>query len=144
MEAHGCVVGVYENEEAALAAFKELQKAGYSVEQVSVVGKLHEIEEHSVAATKEDGAAPREPEKPPDLKTPVHNGSTILGASFNSVGILKENAQRYEQAVNAGKFLVVAEGLSPDVVKAVQVLHATPHVEVVQHSSETAAGAASS
>jgi hypothetical protein len=142
MGTHGCVVGVYENEETARAALKELQKAGFSVKQVSIVGKLNETEENSVLAGGEKGlpVEQQESQSPASqAKAPGLRGSSILMAGLNSVGILKENAQHYEEAVSAGKFLIVAEGSSPDVVKAKQVLHAIPHEEVVHHTSRAVA-----
>jgi hypothetical protein len=131
MGTHGCVVGVYENEGAAQAALKELQKAGFSVKQVSVVGKLNETEENSVQAGAEKGLPVEQQESPSQAsqtKAPGLRGSSILMAGLNSVGILKENAQHYEEAVSDGKFLILAEGSSPDVVSE-EVLHAIPHGE---------------
>jgi hypothetical protein len=144
MGTHGCVVGVYENEEAAQAALKELQKAGFSVKQVSVVGKLNETEENSVLAGAEKGLPVGQQEsqsRASQVKAPGLRGSSILMAGLNSVGILKENAQHYEEAVSAGKFLILAEGSSPDVVKAKQVLHAIPHEEIVHHTRAEASSA---
>jgi hypothetical protein len=146
MGTHGCVVGVYENEETAQAALKELQKAGFSVKQVSVVGKLNETEEKSGLAGAEKGLPVEQQgsqSQASQAKAPGLCGSSILMAGLNSVGILKENAQHYEEAVSAGKFLIVAEGPSPDVVKAKQVLHAIPHEEVVHHTSRAEASSAS-
>ena len=146
MGTHGCVVGVYENEKAAQAALKELQKAGFSVKQVSVVGKLNENEENSVLAGAEKGLPVGQQEsqsRASQVKAPGLRGSSILMAGLNSVGIRKENAQHYEDAVSAGKFLIVAEGSSPDVVKAKQLLHAIPHEEVVHHISRAEASSAS-
>ena len=146
MGTHGCVVGVYENEKAAQAALKELQKAGFSVKQVSVVGKLNENEENSVLAGAEKGLPIEQQEsqsQASQARAPGLRGSSILMAGLNSVGIRKENAQHYEDAVSAGKFLIVAEGSSPDVVKAKQLLHAIPHEEVVHHTSRAEASSAS-
>src|ERR1700676_926995 len=132
METHGCVVGVYESEEAPQAAREELQKAGFSVKQVSVVGNVNKTEENSsLSAGKQELQSQDAPRAKAAAAT---SGSSILIAGLHSVGVLKENAQHYEEAVNAGKFLVVAEGSSPDVVKAKQVLHLTPHAEIAQHT----------
>jgi hypothetical protein len=139
METHGCVVGVYESEEAAQAALEELQRAGFSVKQVSMVGKVNKTEENFPLAGGEIRAAGKQElqsQDAPQIKAAAAtSGSSILIAGLHSVGVLKENAQRYEEAVSAGKFLVVAEGSSPDVVKAKQVLHLTPHAEIAQHTS---------
>jgi hypothetical protein len=93
MGTHGCVVGVYENEETAQAALKELQKAGFSVKQVSVVGKLNETEENSVQAGAEKGLPVEQQESQSQAsktKATGRRGSSILMAGLNSVAYSKK------------------------------------------------------
>ena len=125
------------------AALAELQKAGFHVKQISVVGKLNESAENAVSGPAETGAVTEHPRTQEALNARVSDagGSSILVASLNSVGVLKENAQIYEDAVSAGKFLVVAEGSSPDVVKAEQVLRATSKKEGAPHTDQAASAA---
>jgi Heat induced stress protein YflT len=143
MEEHGFVIGVYESEESVQTAVTELQKAGFNVKQISVVGKLNESEENAVTGPAETGAiaGASQSQEAPKAKVPDASGSSILMASLNSVGVLKENAQRYEDAVSAGKFLVVAEGSSQDVVKAEQVLREAPRKGAVPQADQAASAA---
>jgi hypothetical protein len=142
MEEHGFVVGVYESEEAVQAALAELQKAGFNAKQISVVGKLSESEENAVTGSAETGVVTGQPQtqEAPKAKVPAASGSSILMASLNSVGVLKEDAQRYEEAVSTGKFLVVARS-SPDVAKAWQVPRATPKKGSAPHTHQATSAA---
>jgi hypothetical protein len=141
MAEHGFVVDVYESEEAVQAALAELQKAGFNANQISVVGKLNGSEENAVTGPAETGAvAGPQTQESPKAKVLDPSGSSILMVSLNSVGIPKENAQRYEDAVSAGKFLVVA-GSSPDVVKAEQVPRATAKKGSAAHADQATSAA---
>jgi hypothetical protein len=53
---------------------------------------------------------------------PVFGGLSALGAGIYSIGIPKDQILRYEAAVKAGKFLVLAHGTVSEVNRATDVL----------------------
>ena len=63
----------------------------------------------------------------------VVSGLSALGAGLYSVGIPKDSVIRYETAVKADKFLVIAHGTKEDVDKAKEVLDTTGPVEANVH-----------
>lgn len=60
-------------------------------------------------------------------------GLSALGAGLYSVGIPKDSVIRYETAVKADKFLVIAHGTKEDVDKAKEVIDTTGPVEANVH-----------
>lgn len=60
-------------------------------------------------------------------------GLSALGAGLYSVGIPKDSVIKYETAVKADKFLVIAHGTKEDVDKAKEVIDTTGPVEANVH-----------
>jgi hypothetical protein len=60
-------------------------------------------------------------------------GLSALGAGLYSVGIPKDSVIKYETAVKADKFLVIAHGTKEDVDKAKEVIDTTDPVEANVH-----------
>ncbi len=63
------------------------------------------------------------------------SGLSPLGAALYSIGIPKENILRYEMAVRACKFLVVAHGASQEVIQARDTLRITQPDEMILNFS---------
>jgi hypothetical protein len=60
-------------------------------------------------------------------------GLSALGAGLYSVGIPKDSVIKYETAVKADKFLVIAHGTKEEVDKAKDVINTTGPVEADVH-----------
>jgi hypothetical protein len=60
-------------------------------------------------------------------------GISALGAALVSLGIQKDSAVRYEAAIKADGFLVMAHGTSQDVVRAKAILAATSAASIDVH-----------
>ncbi len=63
----------------------------------------------------------------------VVGGLSALGAGLVSIGIPKDSVVRYETALKADKFLLVAHGTSDDVAKAADIIKSTGPVESAVH-----------
>jgi uncharacterized membrane protein len=74
----------------------------------------------------------------------VVGGLSALGAALYSVGIPKDSVVKYETAIKADKFLVVAHGTADEVAKAKDILNTTKPAELNQHSLQTVKTAAAS
>jgi hypothetical protein len=71
----------------------------------------------------------------------VVGGLSVVGAGLYSIGIPKDSILRYESALNADKFLLIAHGTADEVMRAKDILRTTRPDEVQVHFAE--AGAAS-
>jgi hypothetical protein len=69
----------------------------------------------------------------------VVGGLSALGAGLYSIGIPKDSILRYEKAVEAGKFVVVAHGYPEDISKILSVIAATNAAETKVHEAEVVA-----
>lgn len=174
------VVAVYKDHTGAEAAVKELQKAGFDMKKLSVVGRDYHTEEQVVGYYNTGdrmklwgkwgafwggmwgllfGSA--------FLAIPglgfiaaagpivawilaalegalVVGGLSALGAALFSVGIPKDSIIRYETALKADKFLLVAHGTAADVAKARDIIQTTQPDEVDTHTLSTKQQAAAS
>ena len=63
----------------------------------------------------------------------VVGGLSALGAGLFSIGIPKDSVIRYETALKADKFLLVAHGTSDEVAKATDIIKTTGAVESAVH-----------
>jgi hypothetical protein len=64
----------------------------------------------------------------------VVGGLSALGAALFSVGIPKDSIIRYETALKADKFLLVAHGTAADVAKARDIIQTTDADEFETHA----------
>jgi hypothetical protein len=64
----------------------------------------------------------------------VVGGLSALGAGLVSLGIPNDSVVRYEAALKADKFLVIAHGTADDVAKARAILEAAGAVEAETHT----------
>ena len=60
-------------------------------------------------------------------------GLSVLGAALYSIGIPKDSILRYETAVKADKFVLVAHGTADEVMKAKNILKGTSPEESNVH-----------
>jgi uncharacterized membrane protein len=57
----------------------------------------------------------------------VVGGMSALGAGLYSIGIPKDSVLNYETQIKAGKFVLIAHGLSSQVAQARNILHEAEH-----------------
>jgi hypothetical protein len=66
----------------------------------------------------------------------VVGGLTALGAGLYSIGIPKDSVVRYETAIKAGQYIVVAHGTADEVVNAKKIIEDTEVIESEVHHTE--------
>jgi hypothetical protein len=66
----------------------------------------------------------------------VVGGLSAIGAGLYSIGIPKNSILRYEVALKADQFLLIAHGAADEVAKAKETLEGTSPVEINVHSGE--------
>ncbi len=64
----------------------------------------------------------------------VVGGLSAIGAGLYSIGIPKDSVLRYEVALKADKFLLIAHGTADDVAKAKEIIERTSPAEVNVHA----------
>jgi hypothetical protein len=164
------VTAIYDNHEKAESAVKQLEKGGFDMKRLSIVGKGYHTEEQVIgyynsgdrmkhwgkqgafwgalwglvfgsAVFLFPGIGPvlvGGPLAASIVAAPegaaVVGGLSALGAGLMSLGIPKDSIVRYETALKADKFLVVAHGTADDVTKARGILEATGAVESETHT----------
>jgi hypothetical protein len=72
----------------------------------------------------------------------VVGGLSALGAGLYSIGIPKDSIVRYESALKADKFVLVAHGTADEVSRAKDILRATNPEELNVHLEERPAASA--
>ncbi len=175
MDTKSSVVAVYDSHGKAEAAVKELQKAGFAMKNLSIVGKDYHSEEHVVGYYNTGdrmafwgklgafwgglmgllfgsafffvpGIGPLVVFGP--LVTwivgalegaVVIGGLSALGAALYSIGIPKDSIIKYEKALKADKFLVIAHGTPEQVKDAHSILDMAGASEAVIHQTDSAA-----
>jgi hypothetical protein len=68
----------------------------------------------------------------------VVGGLSALGAALYSLGIPKDSVLRYESALKADGFLLVAHGTADEVTRARDIMHSTHPMDVTLHSGNGA------
>jgi uncharacterized membrane protein len=158
MAENDSVVAIFTNHTDAEEAIKELQKSGFDMTKLSIVGKDYHTEEHvvgyynmgdRVASWGKAGAfwgwiwglvfgsaflfipgigmvmvgGPIVSWLIGALETAVVvGGLSALGAALLTAGIPKDSVLRYETALKANKFVVIAHGTTAEVEKAKGIL----------------------
>lgn len=163
------VVAIYDSHDQAEDAVKSLQKAGFNMKQLSIVGRDYHSEEHVVGYyTTGDrmkywgamgafwgglwgflfgaafffipGIGPIVVAGP--LVTwivaglegaAVVGGLSALGAALYGIGIPKNSILKYETALRAGKFVLVAHGAPDEVTRAKEIIETTDAVGSTLH-----------
>lgn len=166
-------VATFNTHTEAEEAIKELQRSGYNMKQLSIVGKDYHTEEHVIGyyntgeRVKYWGklgafwgglwgllfgsaffvipglgpivvAGPFVAALVGGLEGAVMTGGlTALGAALYSIGIPKDSTVKYETALGANKFLVIAHGSTDEVKMAAEALERMQAAEVDIHNMES-------
>src|SRR5579863_342239 len=171
-------IAVYDTHSAAENAVKELQKSGFDMKKLSVVGKDYHTDQQVIGYYnagdrmkywgKTGGfwgglwgllfgaaffwvpgvgsllvAGPLAAWIVGTLEgAAVVGGLSALGAGLYSIGIPKNSVLKYETAVKADKFLLVAHGTAGEAANAKNILSITGPLELDYHDLEVAKKAA--
>ena len=171
-------IAVYDEHSAAENAVKELQKSGFDMKKLSVVGKDYHTDEQVVGYYNAGdrmkywgkmgafwgglwgllfgaaffwvpGVGPLLVAGPLAAwivgaleGAVVVGGLSALGAGLYSIGIPKNSVLKYETAIKADKFLLVAHGTAAEAAKAKDILAATHPADLNQHTLEAVKQAA--
>ena len=166
------VVAIYETHSEAEQAVKELQRAGFDMKKMSIVGKDYHTDEHVVGYYNAGdrmkywgklgafwggiwgwfvGAAFFAiPGIGPVLVAGplvawivaalegavVIGGLSAIGAGLYSIGIPKDSVVKYETALKADQFILLAHGTADEVAKAKDIMRTTQAVEVSLHPAD--------
>ena len=66
----------------------------------------------------------------------VAGGLSAFGAALYSIGIPKDSIVKYEAAVKANKFIVIAHGTAEDIERAKNILQAASGNEIIVHTAK--------
>jgi hypothetical protein len=64
----------------------------------------------------------------------IVGGISAIGAALASIGIPKDSIVKYETAIKADKFVLIAHGTTDEVAKAKDLLQTTGSAELNVHS----------
>jgi Heat induced stress protein YflT domain len=178
MTGTNAVVAVYETHADAEKAVKELQRSGFDMKKLSVVGKEFHTDEQVVGYYNAGdrmkywgemgafwgglwgllfGAAffwvpgvgqvlvagPLAAWIVGALEgAVVVGGLSVLGAGLYSIGIRKNSVLKYETAMKADKYLLVAHGTAAEAARAKDILRTTGPSQLDQHTLEAVKQAA--
>jgi hypothetical protein len=166
------VVAIYDTHSQAEAAVKSLQKSGFDMKKLSIVGKDYHSEE-DVTGYYNTGDRMKYwgklgavwggfwgllfgsaffaiPGVGPVLVAgpavawivsglegaAVVGGLSAVGAGLFSVGIPKDSVLKYESALKADKFILLAHGTAAEVAKAKDIIQTTNPTELAVHGAE--------
>lgn len=166
------VIAIYETHPQAEAAVQSLQKAGFDMTKLSVVGKDYHTEEQVVGYYNAGdrmkywgktgalwgglwgllfgaaffwvpGVGPLLVAGPVSAaivaaleSAIVVGGLSALGAGLYSIGIPKNSLIRYESALKADKFLVIAHGTADEAAQAREILTESNPTQLDHHVLE--------
>lgn len=65
----------------------------------------------------------------------VVGGLTAVGAGLYSIGIPKDSVLKYETALKADKFILIAHGTAAEVAKAKDIIQTTHPTELAVHGT---------
>jgi hypothetical protein len=123
------VVAIYNTHTEAEEAVRELQRSGFDMTQLSIVGKDYHTEDH-VVGYYTTGDRMKAWGKMGALEgAVVVGGASALGAGLASMGIPRDSIVKYETAIKADKFLLLAHGTPEQVGRAKSILERTSTAE---------------
>ena len=168
-EKKNAMVAVYNSHVEAEAGIKELQRAGFAMKKLSIVGKDYHSDE-SVVGYYNTGDRIKYWGKlgafwggiwsllfgsaffmipgfgPILVAGPlvawlvgalegavVVGGLSAIGAALYSIGIPKDSVVKYETAIKAGKYVIVAHGTADEVANAKKIIEDTEAIESAVH-----------
>jgi uncharacterized membrane protein len=166
------VVAIYDTHSQAEEAVKNLQKSGFDMKKLSIVGKDYHTDEHVVGYYNTGdrmkywgklgafwggfwgllfgAAAFAIPGIGPVLVAGplvgwivgalegavVVGGLSVVGAGLYSIGIPKDSVMKYESALKADKFILLAHGTAAEVAEARDIIQTTHPTELALHGTE--------
>ena len=167
------VVAIYDTHSQAEQAVKNLQKSGFDMKKLSIIGKDYHSEE-DVTGYYNTGDRMKYWGKlggfwggfwgllfgsaffavpgigPVLVAGPlaawivgalegaaVVGGLSAVGAGLYSIGIPKDSVLKYESALKADKFIVLAHGTAAEVAKARDIIQTTHPTELAVHGTES-------
>ncbi len=170
-EQQNAVVATYETHTQAEDAVKKLQKAGFDMKQLSIVGRDYHSDEHVVGYYNSGdrmkywgklgafwggiwgilfgaaffwvpGVGPLVVAGPLTAailggleNAAIVGGLSALGAGLYGIGIPKDSIVKYETALKAGKFLLIAHGTPDNVATAKGILDQTDSTALDHHQA---------
>jgi hypothetical protein len=171
-EKKNAMVAVYNSHKEAEDGIKELQRAGFAMKKLSIVGKDYHSDE-SVVGYYNTGDRIKYWGKlgafwggiwsllfgsaffmipgfgPILVAGPlvawlvgalegavVVGGLSAIGAALYSIGIPKDSVVKYETAIKAGKYVIVAHGTADEVANAKKIIENTEVIESNVHHTE--------
>jgi hypothetical protein len=171
-EKTNAMVAVYNTHIEAEAGIKELQRAGFAMKKLSIVGKDYHSDERVVGYYNTGdrmkywgklgafwggiwgllfgSAFFMIPGFGPILVAGplvawlvgalegaiIVGGLSAIGAALYSIGIPEDSVLRYETAIKAGKYVIVAHGTADEVANAKKIIEGTKAIESVVHHTE--------
>jgi hypothetical protein len=160
MQTLNTVVAVYGTRPQAEPALRAFQNTGFDMRKLSIVGKDYHTEEHVIGFYNAGDRMKFWGKRGafwgtfwgmlfgsglfliPGARTEgaVIGGLTALGAGLYSIGIPKDSIlKKYETALKADEFVVVAHGTLDDVVAGKRVLEKTGALSVDEHRASSVA-----
>jgi uncharacterized membrane protein len=172
MSDQNSVVAVYNTHREAETAVKELQKGGFDMKKLSIVGKEYHTEQNVVGYYDAGDRIKSWGKRgafwgglwgllvgaaffvvpgvgPVLIAGPVAawvagalegavvvGGMSAIGAGLCSIGIPKNSVLKYDSAIKADKYLLVAHGTVDEVLQAKQILQTTAAAELETHLAE--------
>jgi uncharacterized membrane protein len=166
------VVAIYDTHSQAEEAVRNLQKSGFDMKKLSIVGKDYHSEEHvtgyyntgdrmkywgkvgavwggiwgllfGAAFFAVPGIGPVLVAGPLVAwivgaleGAVVMGGLSAVGAGLYSIGIPKDSVMKYESALKADKFILLAHGTAAEVAKARDIIQTTHPAELALHGTE--------
>ena len=166
------VVAIYDTHPQAEEAIRNLQKSGFDMKKLSIVGKDYHSEENvtgyyntgdrmkywgklgavwggfwgllfGAAFFAIPGIGPVLVAGPLVAwivgaleGAAVLGGLSALGAGLYSIGIPKDSVMKYESALKADKFILLAHGTAAEVAKAKDIIQTTNPTELALHETE--------
>ncbi len=163
------VVAIYDTHSQAEEAVKNLQKSGFDMKKLSIVGKDYHPEEHVIGYYNTGdrmkfwgklgafwggifglflgagfflipGVGPILAAGPLVSMiigalegAVVVGGLDAIGAGLYSIGIPKDSILKYESALKADKFILLAHGTAAEVAKARDIMQTTQPTELAVH-----------
>jgi len=113
------MVAVLNTHIEAKKAVRELQKAGFDMKKLSILGR-----DYAWIICALEGAA-------------VVRGLSAVGAVLYSIGIPEDSIPKYETSLESNKFLVVAHGTTLEIDWARDILQGTEGAQAEAHRGET-------
>ena len=167
-----CAVAVFKSHVEAETAVKELQKSGFDMEKLSIIGRDYHTDEHVIGYYNAGdrmkywggfwgllfgsafffipGVGPLLFAGPVVSYivgalegAVVVGGLSALGAGLYSMGIPKNSIIQYETAVKSGKYVLIAHGSDMETIHAREVLKNTDHDSLAEHQPKRISNEAS-